>query len=233
MVMQKLKAVGREASRLVADAWSWSRDRRRQIAWAAVVVAVGFGICLWFDERWLVMARVPATPLKGATSRWLSFWGDYYTGSLIVVAVLATLGWVFRRVRWRRAALAALLAASMAGMGANVFRFGLGRPRPLAAVPDGLYGPKGSHKYHAFPSAHSATAFATSTTLLVAVPAVGGPLMAMAIGVGWSRLYHRWHRPSDVWVGASLGILFGCALGSAARRRRDPEAISSPVSRVL
>ncbi len=152
-------------------------------------------------------------------ARAISFWGDFPTGSLLVSAGLWLCGALARRANWRAAALAALLASATAGLGANAFRLTLGRPRPNAELADGLYGPRADHRYHAFPSGHSATAMGSAAALSIALPPIAAPAVGAALAVGWSRIYLRQHHPSDVIAGFTFGAVAGIALGLAARPR--------------
>jgi len=124
-----------------------------------------------------------------------------------------------------------LVGFACAGLVVNSLRLTTGRPRPLyERIPDGFYGICLDHRYHAFPSGHSATAWGTATALVVTVPAVGLAAVAGATVVGWSRMYLRAHRPTDVWTGAGLGVIFEVVLGIAARRVVSAGAGTSPAS---
>ncbi len=152
-------------------------------------------------------------------ARQFSYWGDFPTGTLILSAAFWLGGLLLRRRSWRIAGVACILAATLAGLSVNVLRPTLGRARPYAEEAGTFRGPSMKNAYHGFPSAHSATAFGTATALAVTVPAVGVPALAAAGGVAWSRMYTRNHFLSDVLVGSSVGILFGLAVGLAARRQ--------------
>ncbi len=201
-----------EASRLVV-AHKW-----RCLAFLVMLVLIAL-LIIPYDKAWLAWLNARATPAKDAWAEGLSFWGDYYTGTLIVFGALLGAGLFRGSERLRRAALACLLAASLAGLFVNVFRGTLGRPRPLAKLEDGLYGPSLDFKYQGSPSAHAATSFGTATAALVTLPALGVPLMVAATAVVWSRMSLQHHHPADVTVGALLGGAFGLIFGVAARRR--------------
>jgi membrane-associated phospholipid phosphatase len=148
----------------------------------------------------------------------VSFWGDYWTGTLILCAALWLVAAWCRQPRWTQAALAALVAATLAGAVAITLRPVLGRARPVANAGNGFHGPTMDASFHSFPSGHSATSVATAVPLLILLPPVGVPATLGAGLVVWSRVRLRQHRPGDVAAGAAVGLLFGLAAAAAARR---------------
>jgi decaprenylphosphoryl-5-phosphoribose phosphatase len=109
-----------------------------------------------------------------------------------------------RRGRWLRATacvgLAYLISTSI--------KLAIGRRRPvvedlphLMATPTGL----------SFPSSHSTSSFAAVQAFGDLLPRL--PLLGVAAGMAFSRLYLGVHYPSDVAAGAALGT----ALGRAGR----------------
>ncbi len=197
---------------------------RRHWRWLLLLLLIA-GTAAWrilpYDidiHSWIVQTQ-PA-PWKTLARR-LSFWGDYWTGTLILSLLLWGLGALGRKPRWRRAAFACLLAATLAGVTANVFRYSCGRPRPRAEEPDGLRGFRLESRYHSFPSGHATTSMATAAALATALPAAGFPVLLAAVGVVWSRLYLSAHYPTDVLLGSALGLVFGLVFGLAARRLTD------------
>ena len=106
------------------------------------------------------------------------------------------------RPRWRRA-MGAIFVTQLANTALKVvFR----RKRPaledlpaLVPVPTSL----------SFPSAHASTSFCAARGFRDLVPV---PLRPVAGAIAFSRVYFGVHFPSDVCVGAALGVAVGGAL---------------------
>jgi undecaprenyl-diphosphatase len=131
---------------------------------------------------------------------------------VIIGAVLALL--------WRRPwFLVLLVAADLAADGLSLaLRQWIGRLRPPLVYPD----PRPLvHTPHtgAFPSGHSASAFACATVIAWASPRLAVPAFVLAALVAWSRVYVGVHWPLDVLGGAALGVLVATALLKLARDR--------------
>jgi len=249
-----LRVLFQEARALLAGAWR-GRPRGRFALGAGLLAAFLLAVAFAVD---FPLARL--TPLDtgawapgiGPVAEAFSYWGDYLTGTFIVSFGLIFAGIGFDKAAWRRAGLAALLAASLAGIPGSTLRLTLGRPRPAAmeadavarlklgqapepflsfhrrlrpeALPDGFYGPRPTSLLQGFPSGHATTSMATASALLVALPPVGIPAMAAAVGVCWSRAWLGRHYLSDLVGGTALGLLFGLPLGAAARRLGKPKS---------
>jgi undecaprenyl-diphosphatase len=71
-----------------------------------------------------------------------------------------------------------------------------------------------------FPSGHSAASFAAATALASFYPAVAPLAYGLATGVALSRVHLGHHFPSDVTVGAIIGVASGTAIGAALKTRR-------------
>lgn len=79
------------------------------------------------------------------------------------------------------------------------------RPRPVL---EGLPPLAGAPSSLSFPSAHAFSSFAVATAMVRVDPATAGALLvALALSLG--RPYLGMHYPSDVLVGAVLGVLLG------------------------
>lgn len=215
-------ALVRNGRELITLAWGYACQQWRTVT-AILSVAAGVALSMLpYETAWLGAVQQDKSPPVTEIAEWLSKWGDFYPGTLIVAASLGLAGRVSNRSSLQRAALACLLAAALGGLFTDVFRFGLGRARPNSGFADGFYGPTLSSKLHGFPSGHTTSALATGVSLAVALPHIAVPAIALSASVGWSRLYLNYHRPTDVLVGATIGSLFGVAFGVAARKANKP-----------
>jgi membrane-associated phospholipid phosphatase len=79
------------------------------------------------------------------------------------------------------------------------------RPRPVL---EGLPPLGGAPSSLSFPSAHATSSFAVATAMTRVEP-LGGLAFALALALALGRPYLGMHYPSDVLVGAGLGVLLG------------------------
>jgi undecaprenyl-diphosphatase len=73
-----------------------------------------------------------------------------------------------------------------------------------------------------FPSGHSASSFAAATALSAFYPKTAPLVFTLAAGVGASRVHLGHHFPSDVAVGAAIGVASGALVAWVIK---TPEAI--------
>jgi YegS/Rv2252/BmrU family lipid kinase len=169
-----------------------------------------------FDRHLLHRATSRDRPIVDAGLRTLSRAANH---SKIWMAYAAVLG-VTGGSRGRRAALRGLLGIAItSGVVNGPLKLLLRRERPalhmlgrsnLVVMPSSF----------SFPSGHSASAFAFATGVAREWPAAGVPAAATAGAVAYSRVHTGVHYPSDVVVGAGLGV--GAAVLAGAILRDDP-----------
>lgn len=216
----------------------WKRVHRRKWLLSASTSLLAL-ICLcvlWgLDDSILEWLRAPAAHdrhhLLSHVAGTISHWGDFLGLSVLLAALLWAGGKLGRSHRYRQIAVASMVSALLAGAAVNVIRFSVGRPRPSSPLPDGFYGPHLKNEFHAFPSAHTATALGSTLTVLIAAPPVGVPVTLFACSVAWSRMYLNQHHPSDILFAAWLAAVFGVPMGLAIRRVKPKKAASTEPER--
>lgn len=121
--------------------------------------------------------------------------------------VWVILGVVLALIDWERHE--AWLICAALGPIAIVLNYGIKlivrRPRPVL---EGLPPLGGAPSSLSFPSAHALSSFAVATAMFRVDPATAGTF-AIAIALSLGRPYLGMHYPSDVLVGALLGIVLG------------------------
>src|SRR6266511_717969 len=93
----------------------------------------------------------------------------------------------------------------------NTVKHAAGRLRPFNDIPDAItrVGRGGSFS---MPSAHTANWFSAATVLFIYYRRSIRFMLPLAALVGLSRIYNGVHYPSDVFVGATLGLGYGATL---------------------
>ncbi len=173
--------------------------------WEVAAVGGGVGALLADDGHVLDEVREHPTSEAGDLASAFRLAGDTKTFAALTLGTLGT-GLLandpgITRTGAQLAASGALAAASF-----GLLKLVAGRSRPDAG--------KGAYDFHpfggggAFASGHSAMAFAMATTLGDASHSiwVSAGLYTIAAGTAWSRVYDGRHWPSDVFLGAALGV---------------------------
>jgi undecaprenyl-diphosphatase len=140
-------------------------------------------------------------------------------GILLAIAGVAAIYAAFRSVhRW----LAAVLIFAAIGA-ADLTSVRLVKPLALRARPcqefHDVRAPAGCGSGKSFPSAHAADSAAAATIFAWALPRLSVLGIALAVAVGFSRVYLGVHWPSDVAAGWALGTLIGVLLVFLSRVR--------------
>jgi membrane-associated phospholipid phosphatase len=127
-----------------------------------------------------------------------------------------------------------MIAATLAGLSADVIRGLTGRTRPAAKVEQGWFGPRSNGrwhlvnwKYNAFPSAHTSTAVGLAVAVLLASRGAGIALLPAALLIALSRVWLGAHRLSDICAGAALGAFVAIAV---SRRMKSPSSADAAAS---
>ncbi|NOS70873.1 MAG: phosphatase PAP2 family protein [Verrucomicrobia bacterium] len=92
---------------------------------------------------------------------------------------------------------------------------GIARPRPWAALKDVQLHVGRGGKDRSMPSSHAANCFAATAVAFLFYRRSWRFTLPLALGVSFSRIYNGVHFPSDVFVGAILGIGTGTTVSLA------------------
>lgn len=105
------------------------------------------------------------------------------------------------------------LTCEITGLAALILRTLIGRARPLADVPQGIYGVWyhghwiiGKYEFASFPSGHSATAVGVAASAWLVHKGWGAVATLYAILVMWSRIALQCHHLSDVVASIVLSV---------------------------
>lgn len=134
-----------------------------------------------------------------------------YAVHLCVIIALLVLSRVRKRPNLKIASIAVLISLIFCTLFVRVPKIGFGRLRPIVAahqeVGDQFIAFTFKHKYHSFPSGHTASAVTTTSNLIALNPYLGIPFILYSINVGAARIYFKQHYFSDTLAGASVGLL--------------------------
>ena len=134
-------------------------------------------------------------------------------------AVLMLLVWGGRRM-WLVLAVG-VGALVLADLGSTLMREGLHRTRPCHVIP-GVHLLVGCSGSFSLPSSHASNMFAIATVGWLALGRWRWGLLALAVGVAYSRVYVGVHYPGDVLAGALWGTALGwICIFSGARSRPE------------
>ena len=106
--------------------------------------------------------------------------------------------------RWEQWLVCALLGPLAIGLNYAI-KLLVKRPRPVL---EGLPPLGGAPSSLSFPSAHATSSFAVATAMCRVDPATSAAFL-VALALAFGRPYLGMHYPSDVLVGAGIGVLLG------------------------
>jgi len=140
--------------------------------------------------------------------------------SMLWIGIAGVLTATGRR-RPRSAAASGLLGIGVAATLVNgPLKFAWRRDRPPIAFRGGGEPLLPLPRTFSFPSGHSASALAFATGATAAMPAAGPVLLPAAGAVAYSRVHTGVHYPSDVAVGATIGVVSGVIGAKVVKRMR-------------
>jgi undecaprenyl-diphosphatase len=135
-----------------------------------------------------------------------------YLLPFIVGGVIIVLVGRLRGLRFLILAVASVLVAD--ALGTRIFKEAFARDRPCIALAD-VRLLVGCTTLPSLPSNHAVNASVLATLTTIAMPRLWLPAAAVAILVGYSRIYVGVHYPLDVVAGSLLGISVAMAFSRA------------------
>lgn len=189
------------------DYWFWSAG--------AVVVGGTFAYDLALQEGLQLAEGDIKSGLSISTE---PFGNPYYMGALALGSYVY--GSIANNVELQNLSSLALQSMFTAGLGVTVLKVAFHRERPeeqLVLDPYQFNGPSLSRDNLSFPSGHTAIAFSLASSisayyddpLYLAIP-----LYSLATLTTWQRIYDQKHWPSDVAMGAIIGVFVGRKLAT-------------------
>jgi membrane-associated phospholipid phosphatase len=199
--------------------------------WLAFSLCSGL-LLLRYDEQAVLSATqfgsgwFTAERLKFA-ARLIHEFGDFEFFIVGLSFTLFLLGKVCSNSYFPRIASCLFIAGAISGVGVQVVKFAVGRPRPPLvqqgkARASSFTGPNLSPKYRSYPSGHSTCVATACTVLVLALPRLMPLAVIVAMVAGASRVVYNYHFPTDVLSGLALGMAVGgmCSIHLIRLRRR-------------
>lgn len=143
--------------------------------------------------------------------------------SLPIIAAMYARGKWSQETRLTEASLAGARAFVITAINVQILKIAFGRERPAEKVSSTqFHGP--SLRHDAFPSGHTAVAFAVASAIAHSYPdkpVVGAGLYLAATLTAYSRIYDGKHWPSDVFAGAIVGYFTGRLVASPIKNLNE------------
>lgn len=204
----------------------------------------------WGRRDWLAFAGIAATTVvlyskdedirdeilasRNSTTEDLAEFGQLlgYPGFLVPgLAIGYGLGCAADDAKLKEATLLGVEGFILSGLATNLLKTILGRARPDEGEgSEEFLGPRFESGYRSWPSGHTTLAFAVATAfhLKYENPWVSVPAYSLASLAGWSRLHDDRHWASDVFAGATIGIVVTRAIFRARGERGGASASVHP-----
>jgi len=162
--------------------------------------------CQFFSQNWDI--KTLESIHQHAFSHQISYnysASIYPTVSILPLGAIAS-GYLYKNEKLFDTGIASMTALGVSYVSTQIIKYSVQRPRPFETYAhlNPYYLPSG----YSFNSGHTALAFSLATTLSINYPHwyVIVPAYAYAVGMGYSRMHLGVHYPSDVLMGAALGV---------------------------
>ena len=149
-----------------------------------------------------------------------------YTLPFVVIAIVILLVGRVRGIRFLVLAVASVVVAD--AIGAHIFKQSFLRARPCIALAD-VRLLVGCTNLPSFPSNHAVNSCVLATLAMLYMPRFWLPATALAVLVGYSRVYVGVHYPLDVLAGGVLGVVVALAFSRVMNSLWPPS--SEPTER--
>lgn len=157
--------------------------------------------------------------MRSVHQPWLERTGDGLArlgSGAVLVGVSASLLLV-GRIRMHpalfHAGLQGLWAHGVAALTIQVLKHTIGRPRPrVTQEGEFSFEPSMVSGFDSFPSGHATASFAVATVLARQFPRLGWAVYPVAALIACSRVWRGSHFPTDVLVGATIGLVVGALI---------------------
>ncbi|MEK6791986.1 MAG: phosphatase PAP2 family protein [Deltaproteobacteria bacterium] len=179
----------------------------------AVVAVILLLILSIILDAW--STSLPKAEALEAVSRFFSFIGEGTVLGGLALAIFI-IGWYTKKDHLREAGRDGLFALFASSIATHVLKAAFERPRPSHATAETvltfLQNPSLidlTGRYNSFPSGHATVSFALASVIARRYPAWKWFAYYVAALVALSRVYLGSHNPSDVFVGALVGLVAG------------------------
>lgn len=161
-----------------------------------------------FDEQLLLdINAIGHDTLPTLDLTMTAFTHSIYATTIVTPGVLYALGWGKDDHHMAATGMNVLLSEIVSGLTTMTVKQIVRRNRPYKTI-RGVRIPTGAEMGHSFPSGHSGIAWALSTSVMIGYPKwyVIVPSVLYATSVSLSRPFVGVHYPSDILVGATIGV---------------------------
>ncbi len=154
----------------------------------------------------------------GTCGYWLGLGGVQLAGAAVLIA------WALwkHNLRWRRIGIGCLWAIALSGIGAQIVKHLVGRPRPRTGMgANMLVGFAWDSDWHSFPSGHTAVSFALAAWLAAHSPRYAVLFYGIAMFISVGRILSGSHYASDVLGGMAVGLAVGWLMDFRRRAKEE------------